>query len=109
MDSQNQYLGLGPIIASQFLRGEPSHQRFPSRPIRPHSASHSRRLRAFSLICGVWNVSMSHWSRQGKPAPELPDFECSIKNKALAACHALHTQLLDRGEVEHDKQGVRVG
>lgn len=46
---QNQYRGLGPIIASQFLREAPSHQRFPSRPILPHSASHSLCLRRFPL------------------------------------------------------------
>lgn len=47
--AQSQYHALRPIIASQFARALPIHQRLPSMPILPHSSSHSCRFSRFLL------------------------------------------------------------
>lgn len=49
---QNHCHTCAPITDSQFARELPSHHRFPSRSIRPHSLSHCFRVRLLSLANG---------------------------------------------------------
>ena len=87
---QNHCHTCAPITDFQFARELPSHHRFPSRSMRPHSLSHCFRVRLLSLANGPWGVRKQvHVGMGAYDSPNSVPRVHARKHTLLAVTYAL--------------------